>query len=84
MWSVYTGGFEFIFILQQVQNLQGNVVLCKLFLSCLQRDPHLLREAGAGLIGTGVNGREKILGGKGGGDRSPSDHSPGYSSCLLV
>lgn len=42
MQSVYTSGFEFIFILQQVQNLQGNVVLCMLFLSCLQRDPYLL------------------------------------------
>ena len=83
MRSVYTSGFAFIFILQQVQNLQGNVVLCKLFLSCLQRDPHLRTETGAGLIGTGVKG-EKILGGKCGGGRSPCEQSPGCSSCLPV
>lgn len=56
MQSAYTGGFEFIFILQQVRNLRGSVVLCKLVLRCLRRDPRLPREAGAGLIGTGVNG----------------------------
>lgn len=58
MQSVYTSGFEFIFILQQVQNLEGNVVLCKLFLSCLQRDPCPLREAGAGPMSTGVKGEK--------------------------
>lgn len=56
MQRVYTSGFEFIFILQQVQNLEGNVVLCKLFLSCLQRNPYPLREAEAGPMGTGVKG----------------------------
>lgn len=54
MQNVYTSGFEFIFILQQVQNLQGNVVCCRLLLSCLQRDLRLLQEARARLIGTGT------------------------------
>lgn len=39
-------------------------MLCKLFLSCLQSDPRLLREAGAGLIATGVYGEEKKIPGQ--------------------
>lgn len=80
MLSVYTSGFEFIFILQQVQNLQGSVVLCKQFLSWLHRDPHPQQDN----LHWGLRGDKKILGGGSGGGQSLSDHSLGHSSCFPV
>lgn len=60
MLSVYTSAFEFIFILQQVQNLQESVVFCKRFLSCLHRDPHPHQDN----LHWGLRGGKIILGGR--------------------